>query len=548
MLKQQHHPRPQCKRILWQSLDGSWTLNQKPIQVPFPPQSAASGYCGDIGDTLHYSKTFIIPQSFVKPRILLHFGAVDQLASVTVNGRYVGEHKGGYLPFCMDITDMVDRVGENTLQVKVTDALSFDYPYGKQRKKRGGMWYTPVSGIWQSVWLENVPEQYIQALRITPDLRGIDITVEGVSGFTAAVTLEDGSTKTYAFDQNCGRIDLENPNLWTPDSPYLYPLTVTAGEDRVESYFALRTVDIEERSGINRICLNGNPIFLHGVLDQGYFPNGIYTPDEEDAYEKDILRMKELGFNLLRKHIKIEPERFYESCDRLGMLVLQDMPNSGRYHFVRETALPTLGFKRKQDHQQGGNSFRKNFFTAHMLDTVKALYSHPCIIGYTIFNEGWGQFDADEHYKMLKNADPTRLVDATSGWFWQKDSDFDSEHIYFKTKKLHPGKRPLLISECGGYTLKIAGHLFDEKKHYGYGSCKDSDLLTERIAALYEKMILPAIKDGLCGCVYTQLSDIEEELNGFYTYDRKVCKVDKMRIKALSDTLYSTLAKTSVKP
>ncbi len=540
------HPRPQCKRTLWQSLDGVWDLDSKQIRVPYPPQSVLSGYGGEVPEQFTCTKTFTVPKSFVFERILLHFEAVDQIAKVYLNGSLVGAHHGGYLPFIFDVSDVIRQDGENVLKVEVTDRLDPDYPYGKQSKDRGGMWYTPVSGIWKTVWLENVPEQYIRDLRITPDLEGITLEVTGADGFQAAVTLEDGSVKTCSFAGSSGRITLKHetysPILWTPENPHLYPLTVTAGEDKVESYFALRTVDIRAVNGVNRVCLNGKPIFLHGVLDQGYFADGIFTPASPEAYENDILRMKELGFNLLRKHIKVEPESFYEACDRLGMLVLQDMVNSGEYHFVKETALPTLGFKKSKDRSKQENTYREQFFTEHMLQTVESLYSHPCIVGYTVFNEGWGQFDADRHYQMLKNTDPTRLVDATSGWFWQKESDFDSEHIYFKTKKLYPGKRPLLVSECGGYTLKVAGHLFDQNKHYGYGACKDSDALTDRIVSMYEKMIMPAIGKGVCGCVYTQLSDVEEELNGFYTYDRKVCKVDKMRIKAVSERLYKALS------
>ena len=527
----QEHPQPQMKRDRWVSLNGIWQLNGQPVKVPFPPQSQLSGYTGKVGSRLTYETTFTVPGDFIRERVLLHFGAVDQIAEVEVNGKVVGSHEGGYLPFSLDITEAL-REGENRLAVRCTDTLSHDYPYGKQRKRRGGMWYTPVSGIWQSVWLENVPETYIKNLTITPDLHGVDISVEGVDGFT--VTLEG---KEYSFEGNTGRIEVETPVLWTPENPHLYPIAVTAGADRVESYFALRTISLEERGGVNRVCLNGQPIFLHGVLDQGYFCDGIYLPGDESEYEKDILRMKELGYNLLRKHIKVEPEAFYYACDKLGMLVMQDMVNSGPYHFIGDTALPTFGFKKKKDTLGGMSGKRKEFFLKHTEDTIRHLYNHPSIVAYTIFNEGWGQFCSDEVFRKVKEWDPTRLADSTSGWFAQQENDFDSEHIYFKVIPLSPGKRPLFVTECGGYSMAAEGHLYSKYNQYGYGTCDDVEELTGQIENMYRGMILPHIPGGVCGCIYTQLSDVEDEINGLYTYDRRVCKVNREAMASLAKEL-----------
>jgi len=527
------HPRPQMKRERWHSLDGVWNLNGKPIVVPFPPQSQLSGWDGEVPEELNYETTFVVPEALRGQRLLLHFGAVDQAAEVTLNGTCLGCHEGGYLPFSFDITEVVTE-GENHLMVKAVDTLSHHYPYGKQTNHPKGMWYTPVSGIWQTVWLEPVPQQYINGITVTPDLTGVDISVEGVPSFS--VTLGE---RDYIFEGASGRIEVKNPRLWTPDDPYLYPFTVTAGEDRVESYFALRTISIESREGVNRVCLNGKPIFLHGVLDQGYFPDGLFLPASPVDFERDVRRMKDLGLNMLRKHIKIEPEYFYYACDRLGMLVMQDMVNSGDYSFLRDTALPTLGRKRLRDDRKPLDD-RKKFFLAHSEQTIGHLHNHPCVIAYTIFNEGWGQFRADEAYDRFKAQDPTRLYDAASGWFAQHRSDFDSEHIYFRVKHMVPGTRPLLVSECGGYTLDTAERT-DGKKTYGYGKCKDSSELTLRIVYMYREMILPSIKDGLCGCVYTQLSDVEGEINGLYTYDRKTCKVDPKAMLALADELNSAL-------
>ena len=549
----QVYPRPQMKREGWHILNGEWKLNGKRVRMPFPPQAFLSGFSGEVGKQLTYEKEFVIPDSFTKERILLHFGAVDQIAIIYVNGNEVGYHEGGYLPFSCEITNAV-REGSNSLVVKVVDTLSKDYPYGKQKKKRGGMWYTPVSGIWQTVWLENVPEHYITNVKLTPDLCGVDIevTAAGEHGFAIELTLENGQKVQRQFAGEKGRLDLTQipledgtfykPLLWTPEQPHLYSMRIWTKTDMVETYFALRTINIEEKSGKQRVCLNGKPVFLHGVLDQGYYSDGIYLPAKPEEYEKDILRMKELGFNLLRKHIKVEPDYFYYACDRLGMLVMQDMVNNGPYSFLLDTALPTIGMKKRKDTKGGIQGKRKEFFIRHSKETIAHLYNHPSIVAYTIFNEGWGQFQSDALYDMVKEWDVTRLVDSTSGWFAQKKNDFDSEHIYFRVIPLSPGKRPLFVSECGGYTMAVKEHMYSRYASYGYGTCENEEALTEQIAYMYENMILPFIKDGVCGCIYTQLSDVEDEINGLYTYDRRVCKVNKDKMRNLADVAkYGTL-------
>lgn len=533
------HPRPQMQREDYCILNDGWELNTRPICIPFPPQSRLSGYGGEIGERLEYECKFSLPDAWSGGRVLLHFGAVDQIAEVSVNGTQVGNHEGGYLPFTFDVTRLLAEK-ENCLQVTVTDELSQDYPYGKQCKKPHGMWYTPVSGIWQQVWLEYVPEVYIEKLKMTPSLDGVKINVvcnQPAENMSVSITLPEGGILCEELAEGNYEVKIPNPHLWTPDDPYLYDMTITAGEDCVKSYFAMRTIEIKKLAGINRVCLNGEPVFLHGVLDQGYFEDGIFLPETEEGYDEDILRMKELGFNLLRKHIKVEPEYFYYACDKLGMLVMQDMVNNGSYSFVRDTALPTVGFKKRSDRNLNRSQKVRDVFRLHTRETIEHLYNHPCIVAYTIFNEGWGQFLADEMYDMVKGLDATRLVDATSGWFAQTKSDFDSEHIYFRLKKLCVKDRPLFVSECGGYQYMVKEHFFGEKE-YGYGACKDSDELTARIEEMYEKMILPYIADGVCGCIYTQLSDVEGEINGMYTYDRKVCKVDKKRMKKIAEKLY----------
>ena len=569
----QEYPRPQMRRDKYCLLNGTWKCNGSDILVPFAPQAPLSGYRKKVDDRLVYEKTFVVPKDFNKERILIHFGAVDQIATVWVNGEKVGSHEGGYLPFSFDITKVVKRDGENQLKVEVMDNLSRDYPYGKQTKKRGGMWYTPVSGIWQTVWLEEVSDTYIEKIIMTSDLKGVDIelVLNGTNednqgnisntcgkdnkkitkGFDVSVELEPGDVITKHFEGTKGRLEIDGlvdkkgkthaAKLWTTETPHLYSINITYGEDSVDSYFALRTIAIEKQNGVNRVLLNGKPIFMHAVLDQGYFCDGLFLPAKAEEYEKDILRMKELGYNMLRKHIKVEPEAFYYACDGLGMLVMQDMVNNGGYNFIFDTALPTLGFKIKKDAKGKIEGKQKEFFRQHTKETIEHLYNHPSIVAYTIFNEGWGQFNSDEMYDYVKELDPTRLADSTSGWFAQKKNDFDSEHIYFKVIPLEPKERPLFVSECGGYTMAVDGHYYSKYAQYGYGASDTKEALTKDIVYMYENMIIPYVKDGVCGCVYTQISDVEDEINGLYTYDRKVCKVVKEDMRAMAEKLQEQL-------
>jgi len=491
-----------------------------------------SGWDGPVGDVLRYKTVFTLPEGFLpqRHRAVLHFGAVDQVAEVFVNGKSVTRHEGGYLPFSADITAAL-RPGENRLEVKAVDALSHDYPYGKQHRRPHGMWYTPVSGIWQPVWLEAVPARSaVASVKLTPDLTGVTVEVDaGGAEYNVAVPLGNGKMLTAAGKSGHPlRLDIPQPYLWTPGDPYLYSMTIATATDQVESYFALRAVTTREIGGHTRLCLNGKPVFLHGVLDQGYFEDGLFLPRSPEEYDMDVMRMKELGYNTLRKHVKVEPEAFYYACDRLGMLVVQDMVNSGGYDYLRDTVIPTFVSKKRNDQGRGGSEHRKAFFERHCLDAIAHLQNHPCIVGWTIFNEGWGQYDSDRIYRLLKACDPSRFFISASGWFAQRESDAQSEHVYFNSRVLEgnqPGKF-LILSECGGFSRRVEGHVAKGRKNYGYGEQAQTELdLEVRLSGLYCDMVLPSIPNGLCGCIYTQLSDIEGETNGLFTYDRQVRKV-----------------------
>lgn len=549
------HPNPMHRRNKYVSLNGEWKLttggHTGTIRVPFPPESVLSGFEGTVTEDLVYRREFETPEMMPQETLILHIGAADQTAVVKIDGKYAGYHAGGYLPFEIEgIEQYFDggTAGKHEITVEVTDTLSTVFPYGKQRKKRGGMWYTPVSGIWKEPWLEAVKrdsdfEERIRGIRITPGLDGIRIqrTVKSrdIHGFD--IIIPELGISEHSDTQDI-YIHIPNGEYWTPENPKLYDIIFKNEVDEVHSYFALRTVSIGEIDGTKRILLNGEPYFFHGVLDQGYFEEGIYTPKTPAEYEKDILAMKKLGFNTLRKHIKVEPECFYEACDRLGMIVFQDMVNNGKYSFLRDTALPTIGMKHLNDRFLHLNRKARAEFTAEMKDTMNHLYNHPCVCYYTIFNEGWGQFCSDEMYELAKSLDCTRIIDSTSGWFAGKKSDVESLHVYFKPIKIKRAKRPIVVSEFGGYSLRITGHLFSDK-NYGYRDMQSKEELSQALEKLYTDEVVPFIKDGLCGAIYTQLSDVEDETNGLLTYDRQVVKVDSESMCRVADKIRSEVEK-----
>ena len=539
------YPRPQMRRDSYMNLNGCWEFsvnyeNQGLIRVPFCPESQLSGFSKhyDDGSLLTYSRNFTLPEGFCRGRVLLHIGAADQTLQCQVNGKWVGNHTGGYDTITFDITCALNEKNRITLCCE-DDLENQSYPYGKQTLNRGGMWYTPVSGIWQTVWLESVPEKYIHKLHI--ENRGCSVTISTEPKLDGVVNIPQ--LGEFRLVDGSVTITPEDPHLWSPEDPYLYHFTVEAGEDRVESYFAIRSLEIRKVGENQRLCLNGKPYFFHGLLDQGYWPDGIFTPAKPECYAEDILAMKKLGFNTLRKHIKVEPEEFYYQCDKLGMIVWQDMVNNGDYNFLRDTALPTVGIQKLDDRKLHKDENARREFLKGMEATVKQLRNHPCICYWTIFNEGWGQFDSDNVYDMFKKLDDTRFIDTTSGWFRRKKTDVDSRHVYFRKVNLKgDGKKPLVLSEFGGKTCKCEGHVFNPEKSYGYGGCESLEALSAAVSRLYTDEVLPCVKKGLCAAIYTQVSDVEDEINGLLSYDRKVEKLTPEAMLPIAQALQKEIS------
>lgn len=537
------YPRPQMKRDAWLSLCGEWDLytfdkenevSIGKIKVPFPPESRLSGIGHSVGESYAYKKSFILPEGFNHGRVHIHFGAVDCIAQVKINGKEAGRHEGGYIPFSFDITPLLNET-ENTVEVTVTDKTDTDYCYGKQSKNRGGMWYTPISGIWQPVWLESTAENYIKELKITANQS--TVTIETLGGEAEKKIVLNGEVHCYRGD--VFTLEIDNGILWSPENPHLYTFTLISGDDTVESYFALRSIECKD----GYIYLNLKPCYFHGVLDQGYYSDGIFIPGSPYGYAYDIILMKALGFNTLRKHVKIEPDIFYYYCDKIGMIVFQDMVNSGEYRYLRDTVIPTVGFKKKRDRQ--ASEKRKLHFEKTLTEMTRLLYNHPSVCLYTIFNEGWGQHNAESLYKKMKVTDPSRIWNTASGWFKTKMSDVDSEHVYFKKVNLtQKGEKPLLLTEFGGYSCKIEEHSFNPEKTYGYKKFTDRDAFCDALESLYKNEVVPSAEKGLSGSILTQLSDVEDETNGLVTYDRQVAKVAPERMLRIKEMLQNAFEKS----
>ncbi len=562
------HPRPSMRRNSYVNLNGLWDVTftsteQLPsdytgtINVPFSPEAELSGVGRQLqpGEWLHYRRDFTPPDGD-GGRVLLHFGAVDHFCRVFVNEREVGSHRGGYLPFTLDVTDSLCD-GDNTLQLAVFDPSDTgEQSRGKQKLKAGGMFYTAQSGIWQTVWMERVPECYVKRLDIRPDPRRASVTVCAETSLPAegAVTLL-WQGKEIARGRTGEEIPIPTGfvRFWTPETPYLYDVVVTLPDgDRVESYFALRTFSVEwDKEGILRIFLNGKPYLLHGLLDQGYWKEGLYTAPSDEAMVTDIQTAKDLGFNLLRKHIKIEPERWYYHCDRLGMVVWQDMVNGGGKYpswfltYAINVFHPIL--RRFPDgcyrFFARANGEERAHYYEELAEMVRHLGKHPSIGAWVPFNEGWGQFDAKKATALIRSLDSTRLIDEASGWFDQGGGDMYSIHSYFFPLRVRPKKdRVFALTEFGGISWPCPGHVTTDKV-YGYGTAKDKAALTERYRKLMVEKMLPQIKRGLSALVYTQISDVEDEVNGILTYDRDVVKIGEETLKRTSAALFAEFAR-----
>ena len=565
----QEYPRPNLVRDSYFNLNGEWEycINQKTttegcdgkILVPFSPETLLSGVQKIVmpKDFLHYRKVFVLPEGFKKDRVLLHFGAVDQECLVYLNGKKIGSHKGGYLAFTFDVTEELLE-GENVLTLCVRD-MTEKKPHarGKQKLvkkgKYGSLFYTPQSGIWKTVWMESVPADYVERLKITPkyDDAAIELKVfaKGEAKIAAVRVLDDGAvvTETVIDTNKAVSIDIGEFKSWTPDSPHLYDLEITCGEDKVTSYFGMRKFHVAKDSkGILRFFMNNKPFFFNGILDQGYWPESLLTPPTDEALKYDIEKLKDLGYNMIRKHIKVESDRFYYHCDKLGMIVWQDMPNGGGdYNMIFVTYLTNAfdWFARgvKDSHyrifKRADAEGREQYYR-DLKGMIGQLYNYPSIAVWVPFNEGWGQFDAAKATALIRKCDKTRFVNEACGWFDQHGGDMYSIHNYSKGLTVKPQKnRVVALTEFGGYSYAMKGHLACEKE-FGYQSFTSKEELTANYKRLWEEEIYPNLAHGLSSSVYTQTSDIEEEINGIFTYDRDEVKFVEEELRNLNRKLY----------
>jgi beta-galactosidase/beta-glucuronidase len=541
------YPRPQMVREDWMNLNGLWEYSiagkdeSKPISfdgqilVPFCVESALSGVTKAVGEgeRLWYRRTFELPDKWAQRCILLHFGAVDWETRVWINGKEVGTHRGGYDAFTFDITKSLNDTNSQEIVLSVWDPTDRGFqPRGKQVRKPGGIWYTAVTGIWQTVWLEPVGRAYIKSLKIVPDVDAEAVRVTAVcsdveAGYSIEAKAKDGEfTKAKAMGE-VGQefiIPIKEAKLWSPDSPFLYDLIVILNDgegkkvDEVESYFGMRKVSLgSDDKGITRIFLNNEPLFMFGPLDQGWWPDGLYTAPTDEALRYDIEVTKQLGFNMARKHVKVEPARWYYWCDKLGLLVWQDIPSGDRY----------IG---KDDVDIERSEESSNQFELELRHIIETFGNRPSIVMWVAFNEGWGQYDTGRIIELIKHYDPTRLVNSASGWADREVGDVHDVHSYpGPAAPSNESGRAAVLGEFGGLGLPVKGHTWQDEKNWGYRSFETKEELTDGYLELLSKL-QPLIDKGLSAAVYTQTSDVEIEVNGLMTYDRAIIKMDTRRI------------------
>lgn len=555
------YPRPQLVRDRWINLNGLWEYAITPVDavpekmdghilVPFAVESALSGVGRSVTehDALWYEREFSVPKDWAGSRIMLNFGAVDWKAEVYVNDELAGCHTGGYAPFSFDVTDLLLQGKTNSLKVKVTDGTdSWFQPRGKQVSEPEGIWYTAVTGIWQTVWMEPVSESYVKNCHSVAD---IDASVLNV--YVDAVLTEGDACEVVLME--CGNVinkgrgtevSLHVPQmkLWSPDSPYMYDVEVNivrdgAVVDRVSGYAAMREISYrKDASGHKRMYLNGEPLFQYGPLDQGWWPDGLYTAPSDEALAFDIQKTKDFGFNMIRKHVKVEPARWYWHCDRLGMLVWQDMPSIEDNH---ENVWGNRAYDTGTDYpvtQEGKDNYYKEWG-----EVIAAFKGFPCIVVWVPFNEGWGQFDTEEVVQFTRAQDPTRLINyASGGNFVHCSGDILDLHNYPHPEMYLYDKEYInVLGEYGGIGWPVEGHLWQPERNWGYVQFKSADEVLDTYEK-YAEMLIDLIDDGFAGAIYTQTTDVEIEVNGLMTYDRKVVKLDQERLHAINTKVIESM-------
>ncbi|MFW9828013.1 MAG: glycoside hydrolase family 2 protein [Candidatus Thorarchaeota archaeon] len=558
------YPRPHLRREEWVNLNGLWDYAICPkeeifvesfegkILVPFPLESALSGVKKPLKpeQKLWYHRKFFVPESWKGKKILLHFGAVDWEAKIWINNKFIGFHKGGYTPFYFEISNFIQKSSENDLIVSVWDPTDKGHQeLGKQSLNPKFILYTAVSGIWQTVWFEPVSKTYIKNLKMIPNIDNktiklqVDISNAKSNDLIDAYILEkDG--KIIANQKTTTHeilFEVESPKLWSPKSPYLYDIIVEIKRkdilvDKIKSYFGMRKISLSKNlKGVRRIELNNQPLFQYGTLDQGYWPDGLYTAPTDNALKFDINLTKELGFNLIRKHVKIEPARWYYHCDKIGILVWQDMPNGEPWSIIKHIKMKLTSKKRYKGKRK--DTVKQDFYN-ELESMINLIYNSPSVVVWTPFNEGWGQFDTEMVVKRIKELDSSRLINNASGWFDKGVGDIRDIHNYPNPKM--PKKiqgRATVLGEFGGLGLEIKGHTWNFKRKFVYRKVQDQQDFLNR----YNRLLLKLkrlIEKGLSAAVYTQITDIEHEINGLLTYDREILKMDKNRLYELNLSLY----------